>query len=72
MPGTVSRLVTVAIDPGHGGEDPGAVGRRGTLEKDVVLAIAKRVRSKLAKERNMRPYLTRDDDYFVPLATRVA
>ncbi len=71
-PPAVSRLVTVAIDPGHGGEDPGAVGRRGTLEKDVVLAIAKRVRSKLARERNMRPFLTRDDDYFVPLATRVA
>ncbi len=68
----VARLVTVALDPGHGGEDPGAVGRRGTLEKDVVLAIAKRVRSKLAREPNMRPFLTRDDDYFVPLATRVA
>jgi N-acetylmuramoyl-L-alanine amidase len=72
QPPAVARLVTVAIDPGHGGEDPGAIGRRGTLEKDVVLAIAKRVRAKLAKEPNMRPFLTRDGDYFVPLATRVS
>jgi N-acetylmuramoyl-L-alanine amidase len=70
-PPAVARLVTIAIDPGHGGEDPGAVGRRGTLEKDVVLAIASRVRAKLADEPNMRAYLTRDGDYFVPLVTRV-
>ena len=67
----VARLVTIAIDPGHGGEDPGAVGPRGTLEKDVVLAIASRVKAKLADEPNMRTYLTRDADFFVPLATRV-
>ncbi len=70
-PPAVSRLVTIAIDPGHGGEDPGAIGRRGTREKDVVLAVAARVRAKLADEPNMRAYLTRDGDYFVPLATRV-
>ena len=70
-PPPVARLVTIAIDPGHGGEDPGAVGRRGTYEKDVVLAIATRVRAKLAEEPNMRAYLTRDGDYFVPLVTRV-
>jgi N-acetylmuramoyl-L-alanine amidase len=70
-PPAVARLVTIAIDPGHGGEDPGAVGPRGTLEKDVVLAVAARVRAKLADEPNMRVYLTRDADYFVPLATRV-
>ena len=70
-PPAVSRMVTIAIDPGHGGEDPGAIGRRGTREKDVVLAVATRVRAKLADEPNMRAFLTRDGDYFVPLATRV-
>ncbi len=68
----VSRLVTVAIDPGHGGEDPGAIGQGGTREKDVVLAIAQRLRDRLNQEPNMRAYLTRDADYFVPLAVRVA
>ena len=71
-PPVVARLVTIAIDPGHGGEDPGARGPRGTLEKDVVLAIAARVKAKLAREPNMRVFLTRDDDFFVPLATRVS
>ena len=67
----VTRLVTIAIDPGHGGEDPGAIGPRGTLEKDVVLAVAARVKTKLADYSNMRAFLTRDADFFVPLATRV-
>jgi len=71
-PPAVSRMVTIAIDPGHGGEDPGAIGSRGTREKDVVLAVATRVRAKLADEPNMRAFLTRDGDYFVPLATRVS
>ena len=66
------RLVTVAIDAGHGGEDPGAKGRRGTLEKDVTLSIAKRVKALLDEEDNMRGVLTRDGDYFVPLGNRVA
>jgi len=65
------RRVTVALDPGHGGEDPGAIGRRGTREKDVVLAIANKLKSILDAERNTRVFLTRDDDYYVPLATRV-
>lgn len=65
------RLVTVAIDAGHGGEDPGAKGRRGTLEKDVTIAIAQRVKAKLDEEENMRGVLTRDGDYFVPLGHRV-
>jgi N-acetylmuramoyl-L-alanine amidase len=65
------RRLTIAIDPGHGGEDPGAVGRRGTYEKDVVLAIARRLKNILDDDRNTRVYLTRDDDYFVPLAQRV-
>lgn len=67
----VSRLVTIALDPGHGGEDPGAVGKRGTFEKDVVLAIAQRLKRLLDQEPNMRAYLTRDGDYFVPLHMRV-
>jgi N-acetylmuramoyl-L-alanine amidase len=67
-----TRTVTIAIDPGHGGEDPGAVGRYGTLEKDVVLAVAFRLRERINAERNMRAFLTRDSDFFVPLATRVS
>ena len=65
------RRITIAIDPGHGGEDPGAVGRRGTYEKHVVLAIARKLKTILDNEPNMRAMLTRDDDYFVPLAARV-
>ena len=68
----VSRLVTIALDPGHGGEDPGAVGSRGTREKDVVLTIAKLLHERINAEPNLRAYLTRDSDYFVPLASRVA
>jgi N-acetylmuramoyl-L-alanine amidase len=67
-----TRMVTIAIDPGHGGEDPGAVGRYGTLEKDVVLAVAFRLRERINAEPNMRAFLTRDSDFFVPLATRVS
>lgn len=66
------RLVTIAIDAGHGGEDPGAIGRRGTREKDVVLRIAQRLHARIAKDPSMRAYMIRDGDYFVPLATRVA
>jgi N-acetylmuramoyl-L-alanine amidase len=68
----VTRLVTIALDPGHGGEDPGAVGKGGTREKDVVLLIAKALEQRINAEPNLRCYLTRDSDYFVPLATRVA
>jgi N-acetylmuramoyl-L-alanine amidase len=65
------RRITIAIDPGHGGEDPGAIGRRGTYEKDVVLAIGRKLKALVDNESNMRAMLTRDDDYFVPLAVRV-
>lgn len=65
------RTVTIAIDAGHGGEDPGAVGKGGTYEKDVVLAIAKRLKTKIDATPGMRGYLTRDGDYFVPLRVRV-
>ena len=68
----VKRLVTVAIDAGHGGEDPGAIGRRGTREKDVTLAIARKLKQLIDKEDGMRAFLVRDGDYFIPLNQRVA
>jgi N-acetylmuramoyl-L-alanine amidase len=70
-PPKYKRLITIAIDPGHGGEDPGAIGSMGSKEKNVVLSIAKRLRDKIEGEAYMRPFLTRDGDYFVPLNTRV-
>ncbi|GHT99272.1 hypothetical protein FACS1894154_06060 [Betaproteobacteria bacterium] len=66
-----NRLVTVMLDPGHGGEDPGAVGRRGSYEKNVTLNIARRLKRKIDSIPGMRALLTRDGDYFVPLAQRV-
>ncbi len=65
------RPIIIALDPGHGGEDPGAIGRRGTREKDVTLAIARKIRTLVDREPGMRTMLTRDDDYFVPLNARV-
>ncbi|MBT9487999.1 MAG: N-acetylmuramoyl-L-alanine amidase [Rubrivivax sp.] len=67
----VDRLVIVALDPGHGGEDPGAVGPSGLREKDVVLAIALQLRDRLNAVPGMRAMLTRDGDFFVPLNERV-
>ncbi len=67
----VNRMVTITIDPGHGGEDPGAVGRGGTYEKTITLAVSRRLKAKLDAEPNMRAVLTRDTDYFVPLQMRV-
>ena len=69
--GKLVRMITIALDPGHGGEDPGASGKNGSREKDIVLAIAKRLKNKLEDLPNMRVMLTRDGDYFVPLGTRV-
>jgi N-acetylmuramoyl-L-alanine amidase len=66
-----ARLITVAIDAGHGGEDPGAVGASGTYEKDVTLAVARKLKQKLDGVENMRGVLIRDGDYFIPLAKRV-
>ena len=70
-----NRLIIVALDPGHGGEDPGAIGPGGTREKDVVLNIARLLAARINNSRvgnnPMRAYLTRDGDYFVPLNTRV-
>lgn len=65
------RMITIALDPGHGGEDPGAIGSSGSKEKEVVLAIAKRLKHKLEQQSNLRVMLTRDGDYFVPLQNRV-
>ena len=65
------RLLIIAIDPGHGGEDPGAIGPSGLREKDVVLQVALQLRDKLQQRPNIRAFLTRDDDFFVPLHQRV-
>lgn len=74
-PRKTDRIIIVALDPGHGGEDPGAIGPNGTYEKDVVLKIARLLRDRInASSINgnpMRAYMTRDGDYFVPLGTRV-
>ncbi|OGB82895.1 MAG: N-acetylmuramoyl-L-alanine amidase, partial [Burkholderiales bacterium RIFOXYD2_FULL_59_8] len=74
-PAATDRLIIIALDPGHGGEDPGAIGPGGTYEKNVVLRLAHRLRDRInAASSNgnpMRAFLTRDADFFVPLHTRV-
>jgi N-acetylmuramoyl-L-alanine amidase len=65
------RLITIAIDAGHGGEDPGAQGANGSHEKDITLGIAKKLKERIDAEPNMRGILTRDGDYFIPLHGRV-
>ncbi|MBL0420457.1 N-acetylmuramoyl-L-alanine amidase [Ramlibacter sp. AW1] len=74
-PARTDRLIIIALDPGHGGEDPGAIGPNGTREKDVVLQIARRLQARInASSVNghaMRAFLTRDADFFVPLGVRV-
>ena len=67
----VDRLLVIAIDPGHGGEDPGAIGPTGLKEKDVVLAIAMQLRERLNAKPGVRVLMTRDSDFFVPLGERV-
>jgi N-acetylmuramoyl-L-alanine amidase len=71
QPDKVARLATIVIDPGHGGEDPGALGRLGSREKDITLTIARRLKALVDAEPNMRALLTRDGDYFLPLQMRV-
>ena len=66
-----ARDLVVAIDAGHGGEDPGAIGKNGTREKDVVLAIARELAAKLNNEPGIKAVLTRNGDYFVPLRDRM-
>ena len=85
-PAVTDRLIIIALDPGHGGEDPGAIGPAGTREKDVVLQIAQRLRDRINQgevtlqagngagqggRATMRAFMTRDADFFVPLQVRV-
>ena len=70
-PGPVARLATVVIDPGHGGEDPGAMGRRGSREKNITLMVGRRLKALIDAEPNRRAVLTRDGDYYLPLQVRV-
>lgn len=65
-------VFTIAVDAGHGGEDPGAIGPGGTREKDVVLAIARKLHAQINQQTDMRSVLIRSGDYFVPLGQRVA
>lgn len=67
----VARMATIVIDPGHGGEDPGAIGRHGSREKDITLTISKRLKALIDAEPEMRAVLTRDADFYVPLQVRV-
>ena len=70
-PPPVSREIIIAIDAGHGGEDPGARGRNGTREKDVVLATARRLEALVRAEKGMRPVMIRDGDYYLSLRQRI-
>jgi N-acetylmuramoyl-L-alanine amidase len=74
-PPKTDRIIVLAIDAGHGGEDPGAIGPKGTYEKNVVLAISRKLRDRINRTQvngqPMRAFMTRDGDYFVPLHTRV-
>ncbi len=67
----VERMITIVIDPGHGGEDPGAVGASGAKEKDVTLQVGRKLKQVLEKQPNVRVVMTRDEDVFIPLAMRV-
>lgn len=68
---SIERLIVIALDPGHGGEDPGAIGPSGLREKDVVLALALQLRDRLNAVPGMRAMLTREQDFYVPLHERV-
>jgi N-acetylmuramoyl-L-alanine amidase len=78
-PANTDRFIVIALDPGHGGEDPGAIGPAGTREKDIVLSVALKLRERInattiqgkSGRYNMRAFLTRDGDFFVPLSVRV-
>ncbi|SFE55768.1 N-acetylmuramoyl-L-alanine amidase [Nitrosomonas sp. Nm166] len=69
-PTAIPRKIIVAIDPGHGGKDPGAIGSQGTHEKDITLAIARKLKERIDKEPHMRAVLTRDGDYYISLPQR--
>ncbi|MFK8259529.1 N-acetylmuramoyl-L-alanine amidase AmiC [Erwinia sp. AnSW2-5] len=74
LPGKAGRdrPIVIMIDPGHGGEDSGAIGKHKTREKDVVLKIGRRLKTLIDKQPNMRAYMTRNEDVFIPLKVRVA
>jgi len=74
LPGKAGRdrPVIIMIDPGHGGEDPGAHGKYKTREKDIVLKIGRRLKALIDKESSMKAYMTRNEDVFIPLRVRVA
>ncbi|WP_130831478.1 N-acetylmuramoyl-L-alanine amidase AmiC [[Erwinia] mediterraneensis] len=74
LPGKAGRdrPMIIMIDPGHGGEDPGAHGKANTREKDIVLKIGRRLKALIDKETNMKAYMTRNEDVFIPLKVRVA
>ncbi|KGD83812.1 N-acetylmuramoyl-L-alanine amidase [Pantoea sp. PNA 14-12] len=74
LPGKAGRdrPIIIMIDPGHGGEDPGAHGKYKTREKDIVLKIGRRLKALIEKEHNMKAYMTRNEDVFIPLRVRVA
>ncbi|WP_437612810.1 N-acetylmuramoyl-L-alanine amidase AmiC [Erwinia sp. V71] len=74
LPGKAGRdrPIVIMLDPGHGGEDPGAIGKHKTREKDIVLSIARRLKAMIDKQPNMRAYMTRNEDVFIPLKVRVA
>ncbi len=65
------KLITIAVDAGHGGEDPGARGAKGSHEKEITLAIAKRLKAQIDEDESLQAILIRDGDYFVPLGDRV-
>jgi N-acetylmuramoyl-L-alanine amidase len=70
-PTDAGRDIVVAIDAGHGGADPGSIGKRGTYEKNVTLQIARKLKEVIDREPGMRAELTRDGDYFIPLRDRM-
>ncbi|OGS80929.1 MAG: N-acetylmuramoyl-L-alanine amidase [Gallionellales bacterium GWA2_59_43] len=72
IPEMRARTLVIALDAGHGGEDPGAVGKNGSKEKHITLAVARRIKALMAEVPNMRGVLIRDGDYFIPLGGRVA
>jgi len=72
IPEMRARTLVIALDAGHGGEDPGAVGKNGSYEKNITLAIARRLKTMMAEMPNMRGVLIRDGDYFIPLGGRIA
>ncbi|MGL5005036.1 MAG: N-acetylmuramoyl-L-alanine amidase, partial [Casimicrobium sp.] len=70
-PPRTTKPFVVVLDPGHGGEDPGAIGPAGTYEKNVVLAIAQKTKALLEQDKRIIVFMTRDEDVFIPLADRV-